>query len=173
MWRVLRNDGFTLIELVMVILLLAILSAIAIPNFIDFRTDAKNAATYGALGALRSAVAISMASIQVKEDPTQTSPKYPTLMEMYQNQFDASHPNLSATAIMDPSVSMPSNPWTVSTATITLRNTVLDCLQTKSIILSGAGSIAQRGWCYRQTSGEIWANSDANNGGAGKTENAY
>lgn len=171
MGRILRKAGFTLIELVMVILLLAILAAIAIPNFIDFRTDAKNAATYGALGALRSAIAIGVASIQVKEDPTIPSPKYPTLIEVYSNSFDTSHPNLSGTAIMDPGAGFPGNPWTISTATITLRNTVLDCGGTKSIILSDANS--QRGWCYRQTSGEVWANSNANGGTAGKTENAF
>jgi MSHA pilin protein MshA len=167
------SKGFTLIELVMVILLLAILAAIAIPNFVDFRTDAKNATTHGALGAFRSAVVIGTAAIRLKEDPTTTFPKYPTLMEVYQNSFDQSHPVLSGTVLMDPANGIPHNPWTVSTATVTLRNTILDCLQTKSIILSGAGSVAQRGWCYRQTAGEIWANSDRNGGIDGQTENTY
>ncbi|MDO8425923.1 MAG: prepilin-type N-terminal cleavage/methylation domain-containing protein, partial [Deltaproteobacteria bacterium] len=35
------NKGFTLIELVMVIVILAILAAVAIPRFIDLQSDAR------------------------------------------------------------------------------------------------------------------------------------
>ena len=165
------QGGFTLIELVMVILLLSILAAIAIPNFIDFRTDAKNATTYGALGAIRSAIAISLASIQVKEDPTVPSPKYPTLLEMEANAFTSSHPNLSNTAILDPTSGVPANPWTVSTALTPYRNSIIDCGTSKPAI-TAANADASHGWCYKETSGEIWANSNLNGGGT-KTENTY
>jgi prepilin-type N-terminal cleavage/methylation domain-containing protein len=172
--RSIRNSraGFTLIELVMVILLLAILAAIAIPNFIDFRTDAKNGVTYGALGAIRSAVAISVASIQVKEDPTIPSPKYPTLLEMQANSFTVSHPQLSATYLLDPSAGVPKNPWSLSTLAAAFQNSMINCQQAKTIIFSTSGQ-DYRGWCYRETSGEVWANSNLNGGGATKTENSY
>lgn len=156
----------------MVILLLAILAAIAIPNFIDFRTDAKNATTYGALGSLRAAIAIAMASIQLKEDPTIPSPKYPTVLEVQGNRFDDSHPNLSGTAIQDPAQGIPANPWSISTLAPQFKNSFQPCTGTKSVILSTAG-FDDRGWCYRETGGEVWANSDLNGGGAGKTENTY
>ena len=51
-----RYSGFTLIELVMVILSAGDPRGIAIPNFIDFRTDAKNSATQGGVGAMRAAI---------------------------------------------------------------------------------------------------------------------
>lgn len=156
----------------MVILLLAILAAIAIPNFIDFRTDAKNATTYGALGSLRAAIAIGMASIQLKEDPTIPSPKYPTILEMQANRFDVSHPNLSATAIQDPAQGIPANPWSISTLAPQFKNSFQPCTIAKSIVLSVSGE-DKRGWCYRETAGEVWANSDLNGGGVGKTENTY
>lgn len=63
-----RNSGFSLVELVMIILLLSVMAAVAIPNFIDFRTDAKNAATKGALGGMRSAIAVARSAIALKED---------------------------------------------------------------------------------------------------------
>ena len=168
-----KRAGFTLIELVMVILLLAILAAIAIPNFIDFRSDAKNGATYGALGALRAALAIATASIQLKEDPTFPTPKYPTLLEMQANLFTVSHPVLSGTFVMDMQNGIPKNPWTITTLAGVHHNSIINCNGTKSIIMSETGW-DDRGWCYRETSGEVWANSNLNGSSSQqKSENTY
>ncbi|MDD5432131.1 MAG: prepilin-type N-terminal cleavage/methylation domain-containing protein [Candidatus Omnitrophica bacterium] len=53
-----KKKGFTLIELVMVITILGILSAVALPTFWNLQEDAKRAACRGALGGLRSGISI-------------------------------------------------------------------------------------------------------------------
>ena len=48
------KNGFTLIELVMIIVILGILAAVAIPRFVDMQSDAQLAAERGVVGGIRA-----------------------------------------------------------------------------------------------------------------------
>jgi MSHA pilin protein MshA len=59
----LRNEkGFTLIELIMIIVILGILAAIAVPKYADLQDQAKDAVLDASVGALKSAAVIQYAA---------------------------------------------------------------------------------------------------------------
>ena len=159
----------------MVLLLLAVLAAVAIPNFADFRNEARDSSTKGSLGGLRSAVAIARAAIALKEDVG--PPAYPTVLELQTNSYNGSHPNLNALSVInkrifDGSSGVPENPWSLQTIPFNQQSSIFDCLVAKSFVRSVALQ-TDFGWCYNSTTGEFWANSDRNGSASPGTENRF
>ena len=70
--------GFTLIEIIMVIVLLGIIAAIAIPKYVDLKTAAVDATLEGLKGGLTSASAIGYADLAINT----SAATYPTAAQI-------------------------------------------------------------------------------------------
>jgi MSHA pilin protein MshA len=75
MSRLKDERGFTLIELVIIIVILGILSVVAIPRYVDMQEEAREASIRGALGNIRSAV-----SIQYARNALSGTPSFPAAL---------------------------------------------------------------------------------------------
>ena len=128
-----RGGGraFTLIELIVVIVVLAILSGVAIPRYFDYAARARESACKGTLGAVRAAVANYYANQIV----TSGSGTYPTLVNI----------QTLGTVMQEP---IPANPYNNS-ATIAAAT-----YNSSSPPVSG-----NAGWNYDAANGRFWANS--------------
>jgi MSHA pilin protein MshA len=70
------RKGFTLIELIMVIVIIGILAAVAVPKFVNLRKDAQKAQCMGSAAAIKTAISNYYAKAAISATATQSA-NYP------------------------------------------------------------------------------------------------
>ena len=132
-----RNErGFTLIELVIIIAVLGIIAAVAIPKYVDMVSEAKESACKGALGGLRSGISIYYAKTAL-ESGTATWPAIDSMR--------------TVGVVMAQSI--PPNPYQSD-------SNAPDSIVTG--VTKGTTVGTRGGWAYNPSTGEIWPNTSTN-----------
>ncbi len=68
-----KEKGFTLIELVMIIVILGILAAVAVPKYVDLASDAELSAKKAFTGSIQSAASICLADYAINTNASVSS----------------------------------------------------------------------------------------------------
>ncbi|HBM50110.1 type II secretion system protein [Marinobacter sp. UBA3607] len=120
-----KEKGFTLIELVMVIVILGILAAFALPRFADLGGDAREASIKGAQGAVKSASAIAHSAWLAGGNPA-TVTLEGTVIDMtaagYPEADPSTNDGIIEAAQLDANDYTLDNTTTAGTLTVTLGN---------------------------------------------------
>jgi general secretion pathway protein G len=148
------NKGFTLVEILIVVIILGILAAIVIPQFSNASNDARKSSLTSQLQTLRSQ--ISLYSLQhLDKYPTDlvaggtgTTPWTLLLGKTNQDQSTTGNPNLGPYLQTAPANNL--NGWTDVDSTITTD------LGTGGVANPGSKTA---GWLFNPTTGKIWATS--------------
>jgi len=163
--------GFTLIEVLMAVLLIAILATIAITQFTNFARDSRNAATKANLGILRNAIQRHFGTMRIRCNVLNNA--YPALADLNANDITGGGSGCTSTTDV-PETSdryfvaggIPENPWSnkgcVNKRLISANNggTVFT-IGTYSPPLTNEAD-TECGWVYDVSTGRIKANSDNN-----------
>jgi len=149
-----RKSGFTLVEILIVVIILGILAAIVIPQFTNASQDARRSSLQSTVQTLRSQ--ISLYKLQHHDNtPSTVQATFWNQLTEYTDDSGATNATKDATHIYGPYVqSIPSNGMVATANEFVLTATA-------GTPATDAGASA---YFYDSTSGKVWAQGKADDG---------
>jgi prepilin-type N-terminal cleavage/methylation domain-containing protein len=162
-----NSKGFTLIEIMMVLILIAVLAAVAINSFINFRLEAREAALRSNLKAMRATLTAQYSQMQLRCSASAT--QFPAVASIVAN--DITDGNSVCDNTMVPNApdrkfymgdAVPQNPFVAESV---LNTTVTACAgagcnRTNGTECGGGGGTGSNHWCYDEATGYFWLDRD-------------
>lgn len=159
--------GFTLIELVITVTILAILAAVAIPFFGNMQKQARDNATKDIVGVMREAIQLYRVNEIISGRQVGTAGNWPQSgcpgTELHGIEQRAGSPWVMENGIV------PDNPWARGVVTAGRENWIQ--VESVSIPQGELSVVADTGWRYNRVTCQIWANTAVNGGPI--TENEF
>ena len=132
-----KTRGFTIVELIIVVVILGILASVALPKFFDMSADAKEAACKGSLGGVRSAISNYYAYTATPTGGGTAS--WPSLVQL-----------TTAGTVMEGD--LPVNPYSTNATYANTFATVAGTTKGTPVTSGTTGA-----WAYKAATGEFWA----------------
>jgi type II secretion system protein G len=142
-----RIRGFTLVEILIVVVIMAVLAAVVVPQFTGSADDAKSSTANFNVGALRSVIQTYRAHHNGANPGTATGTTLLTSLTKKSNK-DGSIPADGSGTLGPYLVEIPSNPFTNDSTVTTV------AAQPTPATVTG------KGWAYNPATGEIWLDSN-------------
>jgi prepilin-type N-terminal cleavage/methylation domain-containing protein len=142
-----RISGFTLVEILIVVVIMAVLAAAVIPQFTSSTEDAKKSTAEFNISSIRSVIQTYRAHHDGSNPGTATGTTFVTSLTKKSNK-DGSIPADGSGVFGPYLVEVPDNPFT-NDATVTVVSAA-----------PSAGTVTGKGYAYNPTTAEIWLDSD-------------
>ena len=160
-----NQRGFSLIEILMVLVLIAVLAAIAINSFVNFKTEAADGALRADLKVIRTGIAVQYAQMQLR--CSGVAGTFPPFANVLANDITSGGAPCTTVQVAIASErtfvqgAFPVSPIGTLATVINCSGAATGCTRgNNTSCTAGAVGGFTNNWCYNPANGEFWVDDD-------------